>query len=182
MKKTSENILFEGNWLRLKHLQYINKQGISINWESIERKNTKKILVILAKLIPSQRYLLIRQFRPAINNTVLGLPAGIASCDDIEKEALKELKEETGYQGKITSKSPALAFNPALTNETVQIISIDIDEKALENLNTQQSLEPAEQIEVVLVDKDKIKDFLHVEHKKGHGISIALWYLFGDLI
>ena len=157
----------------------INNDHKQISWESITRKNTKKILVVLAKLTHSKQFVLIKQFRPAINNTVIGFPAGLAETDDIQSEALKELKEETGFSGIITDISPNLAFNPALSDEIVQVVSVDVDEHDPINANPVQSLEPAEEIEVVLVHENKVRDFLIDQKKKGLDIGVGLWYLFG---
>ncbi|MCG2710909.1 MAG: hypothetical protein L6416_01035 [Candidatus Omnitrophica bacterium] len=91
MKKVREKVLYQGRWLAVKQLEYLSDDKKQILWESITRKNTRKILVILAKLKPSNRYILIKQFRPSINNTVIGFPAGLGETDDIQKEALKEI-------------------------------------------------------------------------------------------
>ncbi len=87
--------------------------------------------------------------------------------------------EETGYHGKITESSPKLALSPAMTNETVQIFHAEIDEIDSRNINPIQDLEPEEQIEVVLVDSDKVRQFLLDEQKRGFEIGAGLWYLFG---
>lgn len=58
MKKISEKILFEGNWLQLKESVYDNK-GSKVKWETVDRKTSKITIVIIAKLIPSERYVLI---------------------------------------------------------------------------------------------------------------------------
>jgi ADP-ribose pyrophosphatase len=178
MKKVSEKLLFEGKWLCLKEQHFLNNKQ-PVFWESVARVNTRKILVVLARMKPSNRYVLIKQFRPSINNTVIGFPAGLMSSDDPEKDALKELKEETGYSATITDVSPELAFNPAMTDETVQIIHAEIDETDPTNSKPVQKLEPAEEIEVVLVEKNKIKEYLLDEQKKGVAVAINIWYLFG---
>ncbi len=178
MKKLGEKVLFQGNWLTVKEMEFLHKNQ-SATWECIVRKNTSKIVVVLALAKPSNRYVLIKQFRPAINNYVIGFPAGLAETDDIEKEALKELKEETGFSGKITKMSPKLAFNPALSDEIVYIVEALIDERNPGNLNPKQQLEHTEEIEVVLVDKKNVKNFLQSEQQKGADISVGLWYLFG---
>jgi len=77
MKKISEKTLFEGKWLSLKEFTYLNREGKEIKWESIERKQQRIVLVIIGLLIPSNRYVLIRQYRPAVDNYVIGFPAGI---------------------------------------------------------------------------------------------------------
>lgn len=179
MEKTSEKILFEGTWLRFKELKFRSHEGAQIVWECIERKNVTRNIVIIPTLKPSLRYILIKQFRPAVNNFVLGFPAGIAYSNDIEAEALKELKEETGYCGTITEISPVLAYNSALSNETVQIVLTNVDEENPQNLAPRQSLEPEEQIEVLLVPQNNIREFICEEQNKGTAIGSSLWYLFG---
>ncbi len=180
MKKIQEKILYKGNWLSLKQTTYKNEKGEDINWESIERTNTSKTVVIIPKLIQSNRYLMIKQYRPAINNYVLGFPAGLVEGDDLEKEALRELKEETGYIGKIKSISPMLYSNAALLTDTVHLVNVEIDEIIEENFNPKQQLESEEEIEVILVEKNKLKSFILEEQSKGTAISMAPWYAFGE--
>ncbi len=178
MKKISERITHQGRWLQIKELHYRNKNGEDVTWESIERVRTKKVLVVIATLMPSRRYVLIKQFRHPINNWIIGFPAGIAYTADTAAEALKELREETGYRGSVTAISPELALNPALTNETVQIVSVTIDERKPANRTPVQNLEPEEEIKVILAPKKNIRNFLIRQRKTGVQIGVSLWYLF----
>ncbi len=179
MKKISEKILFEGDWLSLKEDTYLDANGKEIKWESIERKQQGTVLVIIAKLIPSQRYILIKQYRPAIDNYIIGFPAGVSSSDTIVEDALKELREETGYVGEVISVSPILKVNSGIINDSSQIVDVEIDEVDSRNENPKQSLEPSEEIEVILKRKEEIKEFLQQEKKNGYEIGVGLWYLFG---
>ena len=178
MKKQKETTVFKGKWLNVKELTFTNRENQKIIWESIERKNSTKIVVIVAKTISSRQYVLIKQFRPALNTSVIGFPAGIAQSDDIAGEAQKELREETGFWGTVKDISPDLAFNPALSCELVNIVTMEIDEKDPRNKNPQQHLEPSEQIDVQLVAEERVKDYLVQERKQGQQVSVALWYLF----
>lgn len=178
MKKISEKIVFTGNWLSVKETVHMNQFGQEVIWETVERKSIRNIVIIIAQLIPSKRYVLIKQFRPGFNKTVLGFPAGINYNDTTENHALKELLEETGYYGKISETSPELALSPALTNETVVICHATIDEQDPLNQNPKQDLEPEEQIEVVLVDSDNVKQFLLDQIAQGLEVGVGLWYLF----
>lgn len=179
MKKISEKTLFEGEWLLLKESVYIGSDGKEVKWESVERNRSRIILVIIAKLMPSNRHVLIKQYRPAINNYVISFPAGISEDEDISKEALKELKEETGYYGKITSISPVLKSNFGIINESSRIITAEIDEKDKRNLNPKQSLEPEEEIEVIIKKEEEIEKFLRQEKEKGCEIAAGVWYIYG---
>lgn len=177
MKKISEGILFEGNWLSLKETTYMNNDGKEIKWESIERKQQCIGLIIIARLIPSNRYVLIREYRPAINNYIIGFPAGMSTGFNIAEEALRELEEETGYIGSVITISPILKISPGVMDDNCQIVNVEINEKDPRNTNPKQSLEPSEEIEVILKKEEEIKEFFQQE--KDSKISVGLWYVFG---
>ena len=121
--------------------------------------------------------MLIKQFRPAAHGYVLGLPAGLAYGDPAH--ALVELKEETGYTGKIVSVSPVLKTGSTITNENGLIVTIEVDENDPANRDPKQSLEPGEDIEVCLVRREEAIEFINSEIKQGTHVSSALWYMFG---
>ncbi len=65
-----------------------------------------------------------------------------------------------------------------MTNETVIVCHAQIDETDPRNINPKQNLEPEEQIDVVLVDSNNVRDFLIEQQNAGIEIGIGLWYLF----
>ncbi|KYC50532.1 MAG: adenosine nucleotide hydrolase NudE [Candidatus Methanofastidiosum methylothiophilum] len=181
MKKVSEKILYQGNWLELKESSYDNN-GIEVKWEMVDRKISKITVAIIAKLIPSERYVFIKQYRIPIRNYMIGFPAGVSDGKDLEHDIKKELKEETGYSGEIIKISPVLKSNPGLTDETVRIAIVEINENMFENINPRQELEPSEEIEVILLKKEEIRDFIKEQTKKGVDIGVGVWYTFNWII
>ncbi|MGI6421096.1 MAG: NUDIX domain-containing protein [Syntrophomonadaceae bacterium] len=181
MKKLGEKVLFRGNWITLKSLSFSGADGKVFQWECVERKNRQNGMVIVARLMPSQRVVLVKQYRPAINNYIIGFPAGMADSDDIEKEALRELLEETGFTGRITGISPPLKSNPAFLNDYVYIVKAEIDETASCNLKPVQNLGTGEEIEVLPVKEKELPSFLQEQHKGGLEIGIGPWYVFCTL-
>lgn len=177
MKKISERMVYEGQWLSVHESIYETKKGEEITWESIRRKKSAIGVVALAQLMPSRRMILVKQFRPAAHGYVLGFPAGLAYGDP--NHALVELKEETGYTGRIVGVSPVLKTGSTITNENGLIVSIEVDENDPVNRDPQQSLEPGEDIEVCLVDPNQAVEFIRSEQAQGTHISSALWYMFG---
>ena len=175
MKKVSEKILYSGNYLSLKESTFLSDDGKEVKWESVTRNNKRSIAVIIGILKPSNRFVLIRQFRPAINNFVLGFPAGISEGKDISEEALRELKEETGYIGRIVELSPAFKLSAALIDDDVHVVSAEIDENDPGNKKPVQELEPEEEIEVVLCEKRGIKDLILNEIKAGRTVASGVW-------
>jgi len=150
-----------------------------VNWEVVTRSKSETVILLLARMIPSGRYILLRQFRAGINRTVVALPAGVVHPGhDLGEQAHNELKEETGYIGKIVSRSPGLKINPAILDCDVVVFEMEVDENDPENADPRQELEPEEEIEVVLVEKDRVRDFLIKEESEGTTIDVACWFCF----
>ena len=150
-----------------------------MNWEVVTRSKSETVILLLARMIPSGRYILLRQFRAGINRTVVALPAGVVHPGhDLGEQAHNELKEETGYIGKIVSRSPGLKINPAILDCDVVVFEMEVDENDPENADPRQELEPEEEIEVVLVEKDRVRDFLIKEESEGTAIDVACWFCF----
>lgn len=165
--------------MSLKEVGYRSSAGRTVNWEIVERSRSETVIILLARLIPSGRYLLLKQFRAGVNNHVIALPAGVvAPGDDIREQANKELKEETGYLGKIVGVSPPLKINPAVLDCDVHVFKMEVDENDPGNLDPRQELEPEEEIEVLLKRRDEIKSFLIEEEKQGVAVDITTWLAF----
>ena len=177
MKKISEKTVYDGKWLFVSESVLENKDGRQYIWETVHRKRSTVGVVVVAKLIPSNRFILIEQFRPAINGYILSLPAGLGFDDP--NHALVELKEETGYTGRIIDVSPVLKTGASLINDSARIVHIEVEESLPENQNPIQHLEPAEDITVCLVTKKEGRAF--IAHRQSEGVHIAanLWYIFG---
>lgn len=177
MKKTAEKTLFEGHWLSVHELVYENNKGDVLTWETVRRKRSKVGVIVVARLIHAKKFILIKQYRPAINGYILSFPAGLGVGDP--NHALVELKEETGYVGTIVNISPVLKAGASLIDDSAQIVCVDVDDHLPVNLNPQQELEPAEDIKVCLVALSDAHQFLLDEQAKGVHIASNLWYLFG---
>ncbi|MBP9854825.1 MAG: NUDIX hydrolase [Candidatus Omnitrophica bacterium] len=176
MKHISQKDLYQGNWLTLVESVYENKHGQQVVWESVKRRKPWVGVVAVARMVPSNRFILVKQFRPAINGYVLGFPAGISDGDP--NHALVELKEETGYTGTIKHASPVMKINSGIVNDSGITVYIEVDESLEVNQSPQQMLEPGEDIDVVLVSRTDMKQYLLDEYKKGTHIGGNLWYLF----
>jgi ADP-ribose pyrophosphatase len=179
MEKQSERVLYAGKWLTLKESLYRNERGEEVRWESIDRSGSRDVVVVVARLLPSERFVLIRQFRPAVNNYVIGFPAGVLDAGTAEESVLRELREETGYAGVVRKIGPSLLSNSALLSDRVRLAYVEVDEAAPENQAPTQELEPSEEIEVMLVPQDDVRAFLLERQRAGDDIGSGPWYLLG---
>lgn len=177
MKKKQEEVLYEGKWISLHKLVYENASGKQLTWETVRRRKANIGVIVVARLKHSRQFVLIKQYRPAINGYIISFPAGLGTGDPTH--SLVELKEETGYTGRILEVSPILKAGASIIDDSAYIVSVEVDEKAPENLHPEQELEPAEDISVCLVEGQKAKEFLEKEIAKGTHVASNLWYLFG---
>ncbi len=82
-----------------RYIRLVQRDG----WEYAERSNISGIVVVVA-LTDDRHLLLVEQYRPAVGQNVIELPAGLAGdSPETENEALenaaqRELLEETGYR------------------------------------------------------------------------------------
>lgn len=178
MKKLSEKILFKGKWLSIKETSFLNPRGQEVIWESVARNKKEGSVIIIPILMPSKRIVLIRQYRLPLEDYVISFPAGMVAEGD-KGHALTELKQETGYTGKIVDESPSLQVHSGLIDEKTQVVVVHIDESDPKNRNPRQSLEPTEEIEVLLIPKDEIRSFLLKQAEKGTRIAAGVWHAFG---
>ncbi len=97
---------------------------------------------------------LVRQYRHAVGEIQLELPAGRFDPGESDAVAVarRELAEETGYTGDHFEEFAQVAADPALQNNTNHsVIAIDVE------ITQQQDLDVGEDIEVELMPLDIVK-------------------------
>lgn len=93
-------------------------------WEFAERTNASGAVAIIATT-PDRRLVLTEQFRPAVGQWVIDLPAGLAGDqagtdeEPLVRSAQRELLEETGYAAKSWKQVAACCSSPGLSSEVI---------------------------------------------------------------
>ncbi len=93
-------------------------------WEYADRVGNTGIVIIIG-ITKEKELVLIEEFRPPVNASVIGLPAGLAGDENVAEAfteaARRELLEETGYEGQnfeLLTKGPP---SPGISSEVVDI-------------------------------------------------------------
>ena len=132
MKVIATKEIATSKWLSFKEATYIDKIGKEQTWEYIERQGATTVVSIVCRAKNSTNYLFVSQPRVPINKIVISFPAGLVDQGETpEQAALRELKEETGYQGTVTSTSTLMPKSAGLTTESATVVFCEVDPAAV---------------------------------------------------
>jgi len=150
-----------------KFSSYMNTEG----WEYIARKNDTPVITIVA-ITPEGKLVLVRQFRKPIDAYALEFPAGLIDAGETPAAAaLRELKEETGYTGKVVRVWGPLTKSPGITSELSWLALVRCENREVPQLQDE------EDIEVLEVAPQDVEN-LWAEHSESSIISMGIMLLF----
>lgn len=155
-------------YLNLYKLELINKVGNHKDYYLASRRSQEQLAcvtknhsicdgVLILPVTKDDEVVLIKQYRPAIGDFIYELPAGlIDKGENIEEAAKRELYEETGlkclYSELILKPSYVSA---GLTDESIAVVKMLVDGDT-----STENLEEDEEIEVIKIKFNELKDFL----------------------
>ncbi|HAR6103704.1 TPA: NUDIX hydrolase [Staphylococcus pseudintermedius] len=108
--------------------------------------------VAICALTPDQQVILVKQYRKALEQELLEIPAGkLEPGEDRESAAMRELEEETGYKAKKLTLIAEVYGTPGFSNEKISVYFAD-------NLvEGKVNLDEDEFVEKVLYSLDDVK-------------------------
>ncbi len=164
-------ILHRGKWLSYGEIQWTDAHGDQRSWEFTTREGTEgAVCVIAIKRGQPDQLILVKQYRPPVDGLVIELPAGLIDPGhSVEETALKELQEETGYQGKILRVGPPIYNTPGMTDEHVTPVVVEVAGQGAQNLQGE------EEIEVIELPLISLREALQSLYEQGLLIDAKLW-------
>ena len=167
---------YDGKFLEVYVDSVINDKNKLIKWERCSRKNNTKGVMIVAKHIDLNKYILISEYRIPIKDREIGFPAGlIEEGESVENAVKREIKEETGLDlVKINKISPPVYSSSGMTDECVYIAYILVNGK----LST-EFLESSEDIIPFVVDAADINVLLK---NKSYKWGAKAWVICDNIV
>lgn len=175
-KILSHSVIGTGKFLVLKDLSFQDDRGCLRHWEAVDRDGEASAVFIIARIVPDDEILLVRQFRPPTGRLMLEFPAGLIDPGETPAEtAVRELYEETGHHGKVISISLPGYSSPGLTGEAISLVTMEIDGDACRNQLVTPHPEDSECIECFRVPRVHLAEFVKRQEAEGVGIDSKIY-------
>lgn len=175
VKLISTSKLLDCKFLKMYELNLLNKNGKPKKYFVTSRRNQEDLAcivgnhdkadaVMIVPITKEDEFVILKQYRPAINDYIYEFPAGlIDEGEDIETSAKRELFEETGLiivSSELILKSSYISVG--MTDESIAVVKAIV-----EGNPTSEHAQEDEEIEILKVKRDEAKEFI-----KNHNMSV----------
>ncbi|KAI1842203.1 hypothetical protein JX265_001436 [Neoarthrinium moseri] len=177
--KVSDLETRDAKWIALKKLEFTDQTGKSRTWEVATRKTRGQAgvdAVAIGNILlhPSHppATMVVIQYRPPLDAYTVEWPAGLIDADEtVEQAAVREFKEETGYDCRVVSISPVQSADPGMSDANMQMAMVEVQLEENAPL-PEQRLDDGELIERVTIP---LADFYErlVEYSKQDRMIVA---------
>lgn len=150
-KHIKKEKVFENKNFSIYEEDLILPNGNKVRWTFFKNYITVGVIAFT----PQGKLLLVKQYRPALNQEIIEIPAGLVEPgEDIELAAIRELEEETGYRAGEIEKICEYFRSPGLSASKMHIYY------AKNLVKTSQNLDEDEFLEVLEIDTKNIDEIL----------------------
>lgn len=165
-----KEVLCEGRFLRFLTLTYWDTEGVQRHWEAVERVNCEGIVAIVP-VTDGGEVILIRQYRPPLDNYVIEFPAGLNDRGEtIAQAASRELLEETGYEA---GEMIFLGKGPLSSGSSREILTVYLAKRLAFKVIGER--DETEDIEVMKIPFDNVYETLSRLEKAGNLVDLKIY-------
>lgn len=185
--------LTDNRFLNLYQIQAVDRKGRDFDYFFASRNDANQIKLRTKSMQPEgiviyavteeaePRLVLIRQYRYPLDAYIYELPAGLIDAGETAGEAAaRELKEETGFDfteytgGNWLYRRPYF-MGPGFTDETSAAVF-----GTASGMISGKRNEDTEEIQVILADKEKVKQILATERVSLRGAYLMMHFLHSN--
>ena len=182
-------VLTKGKWLQLEEIRYKDETGKERTWEMCSRTTKPDpsdssdpkpdcvaIFTVLKRKSKEDAFVFVRQYRPCLRRYTLEFPAGLIDRGETaEAAALRELKEETGYTGRVREVGPPVSLDGGLSDTTVSVVAADVDGNSADNVGAVKDAQEGEFTEVLVVPVSEAREKMVQMNKDGDVIDSRVY-------
>lgn len=137
-------------WIKKYSLKYNMEDGSNYNYDLVTRNKlvnlddiaNKNNAISIVCYDKNRNFILLKEFRYAVNDYVIDFPAGlIDEGESLEEAANRELFEETGLSGKLITVLDGGFSSAGMTDEKVAVCLMEVEDVHLANKNNMDSNE-----------------------------------------
>ena len=180
--------LHEAKWIEFLKVDWTDQNGKPRVWETVARKtrgasgvDAVAIMTILRHPSRPPSTIIILQYRPPVDAICVEFPAGLIDANETPEVAgVRELKEETGYEGRVINMSPTIVSNPGMSTGNMQLATVEVLLKE-EDQPPEQKLDDGEFIQLVIVPLAELYDKLVAYSNEGKKVDSRLWHTAAGL-
>lgn len=176
----------KGKWKVLKSEYLFRRPWLTVRKDCVElpdgRVNPEFYVmeypdwVNVIALTEDGKFVMERQYRHGLGKTCIEIPAGVMEVGESPLEAAKrELMEETGYGDGEWSELMTISGNSSTTDNLSHCFVARNVKKV-----SGQHLDSTEDLEIVLLDKEDVRDLLVNDQIKQALMAAPLWRFFAE--
>ncbi|MGE5894404.1 MAG: NUDIX hydrolase [bacterium] len=177
MRVVNSKTLWEGKFLKTVLITYEDRTGALRQWEAVRRRDYSDVVVIIP-ITRRNDLVLIRQYRPVLDCSVIELPAGLVEPgEDIIDAGRRELVEETGLVSDSISLLSEGVLSTGINMEKWRILIAKNVEEAPEEILRSHPRDDNEDIEVIKVPLSHVYEALEEYRLRGDEIDLRIFGL-----